>query len=226
MTTQDTFTDRLSDYLDGELDASGSAQIEAHLASCEECRKTLADLRLVIAHAANLQDAGPDADLWPGLAVRLGDGRRHVAQFRAASPLKRFSFTMPQLVAAALALMVLSGGMVWLARLGGDRTDFPSIAGQVVQPEVTPANLADAHFDEAISDLQQTLDSGRGSLDPETVRILEQNLLSIDDAIEQCRRALAADPANVYLNSHLAEAKKRKLALLRRATSIVAEIKG
>jgi tetratricopeptide (TPR) repeat protein len=226
MTTQDTYTDRLSDYLDGELDAAGSAQIEAHLAGCEECRKTLTDLRLVIAHAANLQDAGPDADLWPGVAARLDDGRRNVAQFRAASLSKRFSFTMPQLVAAALALMVLSGSMVWLARLGGERTDFPAVAGQVVRPEVIPANLADAHFDEAISDLQQALESGRGSLDAETIRILEQNLQSIDDAIEQCRRALAADPANVYLNSHLAEAKKRKLALLRRATSIVAEIKG
>lgn len=226
MTTQDTYTDRLSDYLDGELDAGDRAQVESHLAGCEDCRKTLADLRLLIAHAANLQDAGPDADLWPGVAARVGDGRRNLAQFRSTSPSKRFSFTMPQLVAAGLALMVLSGGMVWLARLGGERTDFPAVAGQVVRPEVTPANIAYTHVDEAIGDLEQTLDAGRGSLDPETVRILEENLLSIDRAIEQCREALAADPANVYLNSHLAQAKKRKLALLRRATSIVADIKG
>ena len=50
--------------------------------------------------------------------------------------------------------------------------------------------------------------------------MLETNLRSIDQAIEQSRRALAADPANVYLNVHMAAAKKRKLALLRRATAL------
>jgi hypothetical protein len=53
------------------------------------------------------------------------------------------------------------------------------------------------------------------------VRILQENLRTIDQAIEQCRRALADDPADAYLNSHLADAKKRKLALLRRANALV-----
>ena len=54
-----------------------------------------------------------------------------------------------------------------------------------------------------------------------TVKILESNLAAIDKAIDQSRQALAADPANVYLNNHLADARQRKLALLRRATAIV-----
>jgi hypothetical protein len=44
-------------------------------------------------------------------------------------------------------------------------------------------------------------------------------LKSIDDAIDQCRRALQADPSNVYLNTHLADARQRKLVLLRRAAA-------
>jgi hypothetical protein len=223
MTMHDSYIDHFSDYLDDELDEAGRAQIEAHLAVCETCRQTLAELRAVVTQAGRLQAAEPDADLWPGVAARIGRGT--IAQFRTA-PAKRFSFTLPQLVAAGLALMVLSGGMVWVARLGGPRTDFPAVAGQAPQPDVTPVNFADTHFDEAISDLQQTLEAGRGSLDAETIRVLEDNLTAIDRAIDQCRRALADDPANVYLNSHLAEAKKRKLALLRRATAIVAEIRS
>ena len=62
--------------------------------------------------------------------------------------------------------------------------------------------------------------AGRNRLDPETVRIIEDNLLSIDQAIEQSRKALRADPANVYLNSHFAASRNRKLALLRRATAL------
>jgi Putative zinc-finger len=215
MTTHDSYTDRLSDYLDDELSASERSHVDAHLRECGECRTTLADLRAVAARAARLTDAAPATDLWPGVATRIG-GKPGVLPFRLA---RRITFTLPQLVAASLALMVLSGGVVWLARLGGDRTDFPRVVAEVA-PAVSPANFADAHFDDAIADLQQTLDAGRAKLDPETVRVLEANLAAIDRAIDQCRRALAADPANAYLNGHLAEAKRRKLALLRRATAL------
>jgi hypothetical protein len=52
--------------------------------------------------------------------------------------------------------------------------------------------------------------------------VLETNLQAIDRAIEQCRAALAADPGSVYLSTHLANAQRRKLTLLRRATALVA----
>ena len=51
--------------------------------------------------------------------------------------------------------------------------------------------------------------------------MLEANLEAIDRAIAQCREALLADPANVYLNTYLAETRRRKLELLRRATALV-----
>ena len=44
--------------------------------------------------------------------------------------------------------------------------------------------------------------------------------VTIDQAIEQSRKALRADPANVYLNSHFAASRNRKLALLRRASAL------
>jgi hypothetical protein len=60
-------------------------------------------------------------------------------------------------------------------------------------------------------------------LDPETVRVLEANLMAIDQAIDQCRKALRNDPSNVYLNNHFVESRNRKLALLRRATALTME---
>ena len=145
-------------------------------------------------------------------------------------PTRRFSFTLPQLVAAGLALMVLSGGSVWLAQYGGRTTSFPPVAavGGPDRPDASlapvstsPVSIADPRYDDAIKELQETLDAGRAQLDPSTVKILESNLSAIDRAIDQSRRALEADPANSYLYSHLAEARQRKLALLRRATALV-----
>ena len=212
--TPDPWNDRLSEYLDGELDAGERDALDHHLRDCETCRQHLEGLRAVVARAATLDDRPPASELWPGVAARIGS---------ATVPLKRearrFAFTLPQLVAAGLALMVLSGGMVWLARLGGPQTDFPAISAET--PPVRLANFADGAYEAAVLDLQQTLDAGRSSLDPETIRVLEENLRSIDRAIAQCREALAADPANVYLNTHLAGARTRKLDLLRRAASLV-----
>jgi anti-sigma factor RsiW len=225
----DQFTDLLSDYLDGEdLPIDERRRIEAHLAGCGECRATLADLRDVAARAATLVDTVPDSDLWPGVAARIdADPFRSVSPFRATRPAaRRISFTVPQLVAASLALMLLSGGTVWLARHGGSRTDFEPLAAQDTSQHpravLREAGAADRDYEQAIADLERTIDAGRGRLDPETIRVLERNLQAIDRAIEECRSALAGDPSSVYLNTHLANAQRRKLTLLRRATALVA----
>ena len=65
---------------------------------------------------------------------------------------------------------------------------------------------------------------GRGRLDTTTVRVIERNLATIDSAIAQAQRAVAADSANAYLNSHLAETMRRKLELLRQAAALVSSV--
>src|SRR5215218_7594370 len=133
--TGDEWSARLSEYLDGGLTATEREALDQHLARCAECRGELDELQAVIVRASTLRDDPPAADLWPGIAGRLQ---------AAPPPPRRFSFTLPQLVAAGLALMVLSGSMVWFARLGGTRTDFPAVVAEA--PAVTPVSFADAEY--------------------------------------------------------------------------------
>jgi hypothetical protein len=79
-------------------------------------------------------------------------------------------------------------------------------------------------YDGAVADLERVLAEGRGRLDTTTVRVIERNLATIDSAIAQAQRALAADSASVYLNSHLAETRRRKLELLRQAAALVSSV--
>jgi anti-sigma factor RsiW len=224
----DIWTERLSDYLDDELAPAERAAAAAHLAQCAECSATLEELRRVVARARGLESTGPAADLWPGIAQRIGAGTGPVRAVSAAKE-RRVSFSLPQLLAAGIALMVLSGGSVWLLRPSG-------ASGVPVATQPLPAPVAAAAgpgtavswqrraapgYDAAVSELEQVLQQGRGRLDTTTVRVLEQNLRVIDQAIEQARRAVAADSANAYLNSHLAETMRRKLDLLRQAASLV-----
>jgi len=200
-----------------------------------------------VARAATAAARPPDADLWAGIAARIETGG-------AASPgrvmpfgrreARRFTFTLPQLAAAAALLIAVSGGLAWNAAERIGAAD-PSVS--VAQPPQTPqtadadaaspaaatgaaefarvenVGMADAQYDAAVADLEKALKDGRGRLDASTIAIVEHNLQIIDQAINQARDALAGDPANSYLSSHLVEARRRKLDLLRRATALATE---
>lgn len=211
----DRWTDRLSEYLDGELPSSEKMEMEAHLADCSECSATLGQLRMVVERARAFRNTPPQADLWPGIASRIE--RRHTW---------RLAFSVPQLIAASLILL-LAGGLG--SRLLLPRT--PDAPARVVvrpvpvsePPGVLPASFADPRYDAAVVDLERVLAEHRSKLDPSTVRVLEENLAIMDQAIAKARTALARDPASAFLSAHLADAMQRKLKLLRDAGALVTE---
>jgi negative regulator of sigma E activity len=216
----EAITDQLSDYLDGELSASEAAAIEAHLRECAACNAVLNDLKGIVQQAQHLETRPPQADLWVGIASRI----------ERAAPPRRVSFTLPQLAAAAAVLIAVSAGTaIKLAAPGPlSRPDGPAFVA-VPPPEpaepstttsVTPVSFSDAQYDAAVADLEKAVKAGRGRLDQSTIDIVEHNLQIIDQAIAQARDALAGDPANTYLSSHLVEARRRKLDLLRRTAAL------
>jgi len=167
------------------------------------------------------RDELPSHDLWPAVQAKL--------EPRSVIATRTFTFTLSQLAVAASFLIAVVAGITWLA------TNRPPLAGggptqEVIQAEgepagvpsgqIVPANFADAQFNAAVSDLERILREERGRLDPRTVLILERNLKAIDNAINEARMALDSDPANPFLNSHLADARRRKLDLLRHATEL------
>jgi hypothetical protein len=219
----DQWTHRLSEYLDDELTPVERDALEAHLDTCVDCVAVLSDLRRVVARAGAVEHGGPSRDLWPGIAARIG---ATPARSRAVSlsSRRRWSFSMPQLAAAAILLMTISGGTVWLLRspeAAPAHTASTVAAGPTVAPAMNANASATESYAAAVADLERVLARGRGQLDTATVRVIQQNLAVIDKAIAQAQEALAADPANLYLNSHLAETMRRKLDLLRQAATLV-----
>src|SRR5512143_1953481 len=102
-------TEQLSELLDDGLAQAERKAIQAHLDGCPECAGLLEELRRVVVRARSLEDRAPRQDLWPGVAAAIG-----------AAPLgrRRFAFSWPQLLAAGIALAVMSGGGVALALRG------------------------------------------------------------------------------------------------------------
>jgi anti-sigma factor RsiW len=226
----DQWVERLSDYLDGELSDGERIALEAHLQGCGECSAVLAELRQVVARARMLDNEAPRRDLWPGIAQRIGatpGGTRTVDLASRRPAARRWSFSLPQLAAAGIALMAVSGGTVWLLRSPAQQNVTPPVATapsgnpRAINAAARPRASTSEVYATAIADLERVLATGRGQLDSTTIQVIEQNLAAIDRAITQAQSALDADPANLYLNTHLAETMRRKLELLRQAAALV-----
>lgn len=232
----DPWMDRLSDYLDGGLDPDETKAVEAHLAGCEACRTLLAELEAVVLAASELEDREPANDLWPGILERIRTAPVAAsADVLSLAPrrtpvTRRFSFSVPQLLAAAVATMMISGTAVWMT-MRARAVEAPA-AVPVQTAAASDASLGsesailisnvEQEYDQAISELQREFAARRDQLDPETVKVVEESLRVIDDAIAEARAALARDPANGYLYRHLDDTMMKKVDLLRRAAGVAA----
>jgi hypothetical protein len=165
------------------------------------------------------QDELPSRDLWSGISKQIE------AQPVTAS--RRIAFTLPQLAMAATLLIAVASGLTWMIAhppaAPGSKDPVIQAYGvpeEETEGKIVQANFADAQFNAAVDDLEKILREERDRLDPRTVLVIERNLKAIDAAINEARMALNDDPANPYLNSHLADARRRKLDLLRTATTL------
>ena len=208
----DPWTDRLSGYLDGELEADETAELERHLTSCDECTATLAALRTVVAAARSLPDRDPPPGQWQAIERRIdADAVAPIGRGR-----RRFAFTLPQLAAASIALAAVSGGAVWLATRPAPPV-APSVAGGEAAGAVAVSFDATA-YDRTIAELEAALEQTRDQLAPETVAAVERSLVTIDAAIADALEALRNDPNDPFLVRHLERTMVRKMDILKRAT--------
>lgn len=235
----DAWTDRLSEYLDGELPEEAATRLEAHLSTCADCREVLSGLRRVVARARDLEDRPPTRDLWPGIeasireapaAARPAAGRREGAR---PGGVRRLTLTLPQWAAAAAALVLLSAGTMFMVMAGpqGDPGAGPVATGDPA-PGLGPAGGPEAGlvggfegptrgYDQAIAQLETILAEAGDGLDTATVRRLRESLAKVDRAIEEARAALAEEPADPYLRQHLGETMRKKATLLRQTVTLV-----
>ena len=180
------------------------------------------------ARAWAAEDHAPTRDLWSGVAPSLEarpapGGARILPWYQ-----RRWSVGIAELAVAASLVAAVTAGVMWrrgpAAAPVADAGQAPVLAQS--EPEGTPdgaittVSFADVQFDAAVADLERVLRDQRDLLNPRTVLVLERNLQVIDEAIREARAALENDPANALLNAHLANARQRKLNLLRRAALI------
>ena len=134
---------------------------------------------------------------------------------------RRFSFTVPQLAAAALIVSFLSATMVWIAMGGGNEATPRAAIGSEVGPSARVITAASSRYDAVVSDLELVLERGRTVLSTETLQTIEASLATVNSAIEEIEVALREDPNSDMLHRMLSANQRTKLGVLQRAANAV-----
>ena len=224
----------LHDFREGLLSPEAEEQVQEHLDGCLGCREELEEITKLMEGLRGLPtEAQPSRDLWPKIDWRI-EGARTQAPTRAdgsldvplSEPLEHrrgrwVSLPAWQLAAASVALMVISGASVWALLSGNEGPG--AVLTTVPETSIHSVAWEEAYggYDEAVEDLEALLKKGREVLDPETVRVLEESLQTIDMAIEEAGEAVSRDPASPVLQRFLAENLRKKMDLLRKAAMAV-----
>ncbi len=198
----------LGEAVDGTLSAEQRAQIDAHGHACETCRDLLTDLTAIRAAASTLDRLTPSPDLWNAIAANVRPRRAYSASW---APL-----------AAAAALVMMLGTAAWLDL--GSRWQSASSGGSaadVVRNAASELQLAEQHYEKAITSLEQLTVNKDTALDPAVVAEIVQSLQSIDRAITDSRAALKAEPTSFVAQTSLLEALRMKVALLQETVSLM-----
>ena len=203
--------ERLDDYVAATLNEKDQATTAGHLAECAACAAEERELRSLLGRAAELpREMSPARDLWPGIAARL-ERRGRVLSFQPRATHLTWLAAAAVIAIAVSATLTTRNGIV---PASGTGRLVPASLG-------TQGVLAAEHdYEQAAAMLMQTIKRDREALSPETLKIVEANLLLIDNALADVRRALEQDPSSRELTSLLTATHRRKLETLQRVVRL------
>jgi hypothetical protein len=217
---------QLSDYVDDSLDAGQRAAVTEHLVDCRVCRALVADFSEVRRVAAALGAIEPPARTWARIDQTLRKSsvdRQHSTSHGPADA--RHNVRRWPWLAAAAALVLATAGGVWLVRAplgGGTAPATEAATAQAVEAELAQA---EEHYEKAISGLEQIANAEKGALDPRTAATLQENMGVVDQAIDESRAALTAQPASDPARRSLLDNFKAKIELLQNTIALINDMR-
>jgi hypothetical protein len=133
--TCEQLDERLSDWLEHDLDAGTHAMLERHAAGCARCAALMADLASIRHEAASLPEMVPSRDLWPEIKARI---QAPVISLETR-PTARYALRRAWWMGAAAAgLVAVTAGVTYLATKGTRSENGPVIATSVPAVVRTP----------------------------------------------------------------------------------------
>ena len=234
----ETYRQSVQALIEGDLAPDEQRALEAHAATCAACRTLTADLEAIRDAGHALERRTPSKDVWARIQLQLTaepSFQKAAAELRAreAEAAKRHTrWNWPVLAMAASLLIAVVAGSLYVVNLSRTTAPAPKTAasgnatsGELVQSIENELDQAAAHYEKAIAGLEQVANASDSPLDPELMTTLKANLGVIDQAINESRTALRAQPTNQLAQESLFEAFRRKVALLQDTIALMNEMR-
>jgi hypothetical protein len=210
--TQHLDDQTLTDLVDGALDPAARRVAEEHVARCDDCAARAQRVRALLVHASSLPSTmDPPAGEWAQVRARIGESKTRTIATRP------WWTRRSALLAAGLALVVVSSGVTALLVRGSGVTTTPVAASATSQPLVPRLAALEHDYTTVTRDLERELAERKHALTPETIAVVERSLRTIDAAIAEAREALARDPSSETLARLFVASHDQKVELLRHA---------
>ncbi|MCC7416855.1 MAG: zf-HC2 domain-containing protein [Acidobacteria bacterium] len=214
----------ISDLVDGALASDRHAEVERHLGSCVACRTLADELRAIHRAARALPAVEPPPDGWSRLEAAI-EGPADGAEIHA--PWWRLNRTQRAWLGIAAAVLFAAGVIVRLGPLApvpAPPSAADAGAGSIETLE-SELRQAEEHYTKAISGLEQIASEGEGTLDPETAANLQKSLAVVDQAIDESRAAVRAEPGSEVAQTSLLDNFATKIALLQDTVALINEMR-
>ena len=222
------YLNAIHERVDGTLGPIRRAELELHLEGCDGCRALAADLQEIARSARSLDVLEPPAHVWKSIAGRL---RTERGMTEPSGALWRHRSMAMLAIAAALVLAV--GASLFMlrkpvtppqttttAQAPGEPGSGNAASEDPVQGVVKKLAVTETAFQDLVTASEAT-----NTVDPKTAAALKKNLLVMNEAINETRKALDADPQSAPARASLYEVLKQKIQFLQDTIALMNELR-
>jgi len=209
-------TERLSEFVDGELPPAEAEAVRAHAAGCADCTAALAELRALVTNMHALDVPEPPPTLWPAIEGAL-HGRERFGWLKISLWRPLGIGALAGAVAVVLVTVALPAGR---ARWNREPAAPPVqiAATPVSDPLLHEAEAefaqAAAAYERSIAKLRTLLEREEARWSPQERGRMAERLARLDEAIASSRELARRTPGDSAGNEQLFAAYQQKIAFL------------
>jgi hypothetical protein len=219
------YLNAIQELVDGTLGPIRRAELELHLEACDGCRALAADLQEIARTARSLDVLQPPGHLWKSIAGQLRAERATAEPSRTLG-----SHRSVALLAIAAALVLAVGASLFMLRGPATAPQTATTSQGVGQP--APGNAASENpvqnVETALTSTEtefKRLVDATNAVDPTTAAALQKPLLVMNEAMNEARKALDADPQSAPARASFYEVLRQKIQFLQETIALMNEMR-
>ncbi|MDH4258126.1 MAG: hypothetical protein OEV50_04880 [Candidatus Aminicenantes bacterium] len=200
-----------------ELGKLGETEFERHLETCSSCQERMEQDTRLMALSRSLKRPAEPSHLWDRIAKSLEEEQQKELSSGVMRPRWRPLWLLP---VSAVVLLVVAIALYFFIEPGARKSGL--LAGSALARVEKKEN----EYVKAIDGLEQLVLPRMADMNLELTLLYRDKLETIDDQIEQCREALAENPANAHIRRYMLAAlqdKKQTLMEIRKTQKNIQE---